>query len=128
MKKLKIEFNSIFQNTFNNFVTIEKKQKTSISVYNRDKEITIRSSLDDSYYNRLLAYIQTIKNNEENDKEKIFKTNIMKPNKYSKCDICGERIRVDELSIYNTTYNMGGHFDHIINFINAMNLQRIYNK
>ncbi len=52
----------------------------------------------------------------------------MKPNEYAKCDICGERIRVDELSLYSTTYNMGGHLEHIINFINTMHLQRIYNK
>ena len=88
----------------------------------------MKSTVNDSYYNRFLAYIQAIKYNEENEKEKSFKTNIMKPNEFSKCDICGERIRIDELSLYSTTYNMGGHFDHIINFINSMHIQRIYNK
>lgn len=94
----------------------------------REREVSVKSSSNDSYYNRFLAYIQTIKNNEENEKEKLFKTNIMKPNEYAKCDICGERIRVDELSLYSTTYNMGGHLEHIINFINTMHLQRIYSK
>lgn len=107
---------------------MDNKQKTSVNNNHRERAVSLRSSSNDSYYNRFLSYVQASKNNEEIEKEKFFKTNIMKPNEYSKCDICGERIRVDELSLYSTTYNMGGHLEHIINFINTMHLQRIYNK
>jgi len=100
----------------------------SISGISREREISIRSSPEVCLYNRFLNYVNSNKNNEENEKAKYFKTNIMKNNEFTKCDICGERIKIEELSLYNATYNLGGHFDHIVNFINAIQLQRIYNK
>jgi len=69
-----------------------------------------------------------MKNNEENEKERFFKSKIMNPNEFIKCDICCRRIKTDEMSLYSVFYNMVGHYDHIISFINAVHLQRIYNK
>lgn len=82
----------------------------------------INNFSDLSKYNKFLIYHQNIKPKEEKDKEKYFKTKILKPNEYSKCDICGERIKIDELSIYFHTYDIGGHYNHIIEFIESINL------
>lgn len=102
------------------------KPKTSINLLHRDRELSLKTSCSDSLYFKFLNYLYRLKSNDEH--EKVFKTKIIKPKEFVKCDVCGERIKIDELSLYSPTINMGGHFNHILNFINDNHLPRYLGK
>lgn len=64
-----------------------------------------------SLYNRFKAI-------DEKSKKKIFKTKLLRTKEYCLCDICGERLKIGTLSLYSSYFNMKGHSEHVMDYIN----------
>jgi hypothetical protein len=65
---------------------------------------------NDSLYNRF-------KSLDDKTKKKIFKTKLLRNKEFCTCDVCGERIKIGSLSLYSSYFNMKGHSDHVMEFI-----------
>jgi hypothetical protein len=53
---------------------------------------------------------------DEKKKKKLFKTKLLNKD-FVTCDICGERLKIGTLSLYSAQFNLRGHPDHVIDFI-----------
>ena len=79
-----------------------------------------RISTGKSRYNRILSYLSHV----NCDDYSIFKKKIMRKNEYLKCDICMERLKIDDLTMYSPLYNVGGHLNHIIEYANSIQIYK----
>jgi hypothetical protein len=86
-------------------------QKNSIGII-REKDLH-RISNGKSRYNKLLSYLCHV----NYDDNYYFKKKLMRKNEFIKCDICMERLKIDELTMYSPIYNISGHLNHVIEFI-----------
>ncbi len=55
---------------------------------------------------------------DEKNKKKIFKTKFMRNRDFVKCDICGELLKIGTFSLYSSYFNLKGHYEHVMDFIN----------
>jgi hypothetical protein len=55
--------------------------------------------------------------NGHKDPKNMFKTKLL-GKEFVKCDICGERVKIGTLSLYSYNNNIGGHAEHVIEYIN----------
>jgi hypothetical protein len=58
--------------------------------------------------------------NSYKDPKNTFKTKIV-GKEFIKCDICGERAKIGTLTLYSYMHNIGGHWDHVIEYIKQIN-------
>jgi hypothetical protein len=58
-------------------------------------------------------------NEQYKNKKKYFKTKLLNKNDYIVCDICGQRLKIGMLSVYAYNFNIVGHYEHVISFINT---------
>ena len=78
----------------------------------REKDVH-KASYGKSRYHKLLSYLSHV-----NFDGIYFKKKLMRKNEYLKCDICMERLKIDELTMYSPVYNIGGHLNHVIEYMN----------
>lgn len=113
-----LEFQCILKNNYTNLTLYESTANAKNSAHVKEKEKNIKNSYLDTLYCKFLRSLDMMKSYDETEKDKTFKTKILRPNEFITCDICAEKIKLDELSLYSSGLNMCGHFQHIIDFIN----------
>lgn len=92
-----------------------QKSTTGIA---REKE-NQKISSGKSRYNRILSHLS----HEKFDEDCIFKKKLIwRKNEFLKCDICMERMKIDEITVYSPFYNIGGHLNHVIEYGNSFQI------
>lgn len=102
-----LEFKTVIDRISINVNPITSKTKRGYSLHTPLENIQ----------NEQQSFYYKFKHQNENEKHKIFKSKLTKIKEYSKCDVCGERLKIGSLSVHCTYYNISGHLDHVNEFI-----------
>jgi hypothetical protein len=108
-----IELKSAIQNSCININPVSgTRPKRILSVAHEPSTIDNKDNRNETLYNKFKAY-------DETKQKRVFKTKLLNNNDNMKCDICGQRLKIGTFSLYSSYYNISGHYDHIINYIQA---------
>jgi hypothetical protein len=98
---------------YNNFKFIFENTYVSLHPFKTKKSHDIKND-DNNNENIPKLYTNSFK-----DPRKVFKTKLV-GKEFIKCDICGERIKIGTLSLYSYSHNIGGHSEHVLDYINNL--------
>jgi hypothetical protein len=93
----------------------------------RKNSLPQQLSLDNGFNENESLYTKFLKN-VERKKKKYFKTKLLNPMENVKCEVCGERLKIGTISLFSTQYNIGGHLNHVIDYINNQTNNKLLSK
>jgi hypothetical protein len=98
---------------YNNFKFIFENAYVSLHPFRSKKSHDNKYDIESTFENGPhIKYLNGYK-----DPKNMFKTKLI-GKEFIKCDICGERIKTGTLSLYSIIHNIGGHAEHVIEYIN----------